>query len=285
MGLTREQALECFASDDLIGIGMEADAVRRRLHSEGVVSYALNAYVDAAGAPVREAGAEAVARGASGIVLCGFGTSSTPQVEAVLREFSRTAPELRLGMLEGEIATLAQAKVEVGMLKRFAQCGLAWIESDGVASSSVDLHRVAHAAGLSTVASLRFGEGERDDDLVAWLENFWQLQAETGRVRALTLSSVPAASGRELDDPTAVQYLKTLAICRMVLDNVETVEANWEQQGLKVMQMALRFGANDAGSLLGRGAQASEEEVRRLIRDAGFQPVQRDSLSTAMFFN
>ncbi len=283
MGLTREQALECFASDDLIGIGMEADAVRRRLHPEGVVSYALNAYVDAAGISAREAGAEAVSRDATGIVLYGLGAASVPQAEAVLRELSRIAPKLRLGMLEGEIATLAQA--EVGMLKRFAQCGLAWIEGDGAATSSPEVHRAAHAAGLSTVASLRFGEGTRHDDLVAWLEDFRQLQAETGRVRALTLASVAAASGRELDDPTAVEYLKTLAICRMVLDNVDAVEANWEQQGLKVMQMALRFGANDAGSLLGRGARTSEEEVRRLIRDAGFQPVQRDSLSTAMFFN
>ncbi len=71
----------------------------------------------------------------------------------------------------------------------------------------------------------------------------------------------------------------------MVLDNVASAEANWEQQGLKVLQMALRFGANDAGSLVGRAAEASEEEVRRLIRDAGFLPVQRDSLSTALFFN
>ncbi len=285
MGLTREQAWECFASDDLIGIGMEADAVRRRLHPEGVISYALNAYADASGAAVREAGAEAVDRGATGIVLCGFGASSAQQIEAVLSEWSTTASALRLGMLESEVAMLVQAGLVGEILKRFAQCGLAWIEGDEMASSSVDVHRAAHAAGLVTVASLQFGEDERKDDFVARLQGFWHLQAETGRVRALALHGVPAASGRELDDPTAVEYLKTLAICRMVLDNVDTVEANWQQQGLKVMQMALRFGANDAGSLLGRRAQTSEEEVRRLIRDAGFQPVQRNSLSTAMFFN
>ncbi len=285
MGLTREQALECFASDDLIGIGMEADAVRRRLHPEGVVSYALNAYVEASGTSVRESVAEAVDRGATGIVLCGFAGLNAPQVEAVLAGFRGAAPELRLGMPEHEVAGLAEPEDAGQMLKRFEQCGLAWIEGDGAQSSSVRVHRAAHAAGLSTVASLRFGEGERSEAFVARLEEFRQLQAESGGVRAFSLSSASAPSGRELDDPTAVEYLKTLAICRMVLDNIEHVEANWEQQGLKVLQMALRFGANDVGSLMGRGAQASEEEVRRLIRDAGFQPVQRDSLSTVMFFN
>ncbi len=282
MGLTREQALECFASDDLIGLGMEADAVRRQLHPEGVVSYALNAYVDASRSSPREASAEAVDRGATGIVLCGCANLGTAQVEAVFAAFSGAAPELRLGMLEGEVAGLVE---DAEVLPRWRRCGLAWIEGDDAKSSSVRVHRAAHAAGLLTVASLQFGEGESNVDFVARLEEFQQLQVETGGVRAFSLRSASAPSGRELDDPTAVEYLKTLAICRMVLDSVGTIEANWAQQGLKVLQMALRFGANDVGSLIGRTAQASEEEVRRLIRDAGFNPVQRDSLSTAMFFN
>lgn len=285
MGLTREQALECFQSDDLIGIGMEADAVRRRLHPEGVVSYALNAFIKASGASVRETVAKALDQGATGIVLYGLAEQSESQVEAILTQCSQAAPELRLGLLESEVAAGA-GQGEVGrMLAQWKRCGLAWMEGDGAASSSPGLHRAAHAAGLSTVASLRFGAGERMEDLVAMLEDFQQLQQETGSVRAFALRSAPASTGRELDDPTAVEYLKTLAICRMVLDNIMSVEANWEQQGLKVLQMALRFGANDVGSLIGRTAQASEEEVRRLIRDAGFTPVQRDSLSTAMFFD
>ncbi len=282
MGLTREQALECFASDDLIGIGMEADAVRRRMHPEGVVSYALNAYVEVARSPAREAAAKAVDRGATGLVLCGWNGFDGQHVEATLGELSKAAPELRVGMLESEVAALA---ADGEMLGRWRQCGLAWIEGDGAGRSSVALHRAAHAAGLVSSASLRFGADERVEDRIAWLEELRQLQQETGSVRALSLHSAPAPSGRELDDPTAVEYLKALAICRMVLDNIEHVEANWQQQGLKVLQMALRFGANDAGSLMTRGAQASEEEVRRLIRDAGFRPVQRDSLSTVLFLN
>jgi cyclic dehypoxanthinyl futalosine synthase len=63
------------------------------------------------------------------------------------------------------------------------------------------------------------------------------------------------------------------------------VQTNWEQQGLKVLQMGLRFGGNDVGSVLGSTTNASEEEVRRLIRDAGFKPAQRDTLYRAMFLN
>ena len=285
MGLTRDQAVECFASHDLIGIGMEADAVRRRLHPEGVVTYALNAFVDASTTSVQEAVTAAIEQGVTGIVLYGFAGSGVPGIETVLTEFRSAAPELRLGLLESEVAGLLERNALAETLRRFEQCGLAWIEGDHAQSSSIRLHRAAHAAGLSTVASLRFGAGERVEDRIAKLEALRQLQAETGGVRAFSLHSAPARSARELDDPTAVEYLRLLAICRMVLDNVDTLEANWDQQGLKVLQMALRFGANDVGSLMGRRAQASEEEVRRLIRDAGFQPVRRDSLSTTMFFD
>jgi cyclic dehypoxanthinyl futalosine synthase len=89
------------------------------------------------------------------------------------------------------------------------------------------------------------------------------------------------------EEATAVEYLKTLAISRMYLDNVENVESNLETQGPKVLQVGLRFGGNDAGSvLLAQAADvASEEQVRRVIRDAGFKPVQRDTLYRTMFLN
>src|ERR1700712_2231118 len=81
MGITRQQALDCFASDDLIGIGMEADAVRRRLHPEGVVTYSVDGRFDlGAGlemtsqahvAAVGDRIEETLDRGGSGIVLKG----------------------------------------------------------------------------------------------------------------------------------------------------------------------------------------------------------------------
>jgi cyclic dehypoxanthinyl futalosine synthase len=83
-----------------------------------------------------------------------------------------------------------------------------------------------------------------------------------------------------------VEYLKVLAISRMFLDNIENVQSNGAH-GLKVLQTALRFGSNDAGAVTaehGGGAKGpTEEDIRRVIRGAGFKPVQRDAAYGTMF--
>jgi cyclic dehypoxanthinyl futalosine synthase len=81
--------------------------------------------------------------------------------------------------------------------------------------------------------------------------------------------------------------LKTLAISRIFLDNIENVQSSWLTQGLKLGQVALQFGANDMGSVMieenvvsaaGAHFQATEEDLRRTIRDAGYSPWKRDTL-------
>jgi cyclic dehypoxanthinyl futalosine synthase len=74
---------------------------------------------------------------------------------------------------------------------------------------------------------------------------------------------------------TGMEYVKTVALTRLCLDNVPHIQASWNLFGLKVAQVALRFGADDLGSVDGT---ATTEELRRLIRDAGFSPKQRDAL-------
>ena len=74
---------------------------------------------------------------------------------------------------------------------------------------------------------------------------------------------------------TAVEYLKMLALSRLYLDNVPHVQGSYKSFGLKVAQISLRFGVNDLDVA---GGTASEEEIRRLIRDAGYVPKQRDAL-------
>ena len=88
-----------------------------------------------------------------------------------------------------------------------------------------------------------------------------------------------------MEEATAVEYLKTLAISRMVLDNIANLQADLDTQGLKVLQMALRFGGNDAGSVLLDNSDTTEEDLRRVIRGAGFKPVQRDTLYRTMFLS
>lgn len=116
-----------------------------------------------------------------------------------------------------------------------------------------------------------------------------RLQEETGGFTSFTpLSFAPqSAAISGFEEATAVEYLKTLAISRMFLDNIENVQSNLETQGLKVLQVGLRFGGNDVGSvLLAEGSnRATEEQVRQVIRDAGFKPVQRDTLYRTMFLN
>ena len=93
---------------------------------------------------------------------------------------------------------------------------------------------------------------------------------------------------------TAVDYLKTLAVSRLYLDNVLNVQASWLTPGHKICQIALRFGANDVGSILieenvvyaaGCKNTSSEEILRRLISDAGFRPSKRDTLYRTYFLN
>jgi cyclic dehypoxanthinyl futalosine synthase len=118
---------------------------------------------------------------------------------------------------------------------------------------------------------------------VDFLEAVRRLQEETGGFTAFVPVSAEAPNGRELDGVTAVERLKTLAISRMFLDNVDNVQASWTGQGLKVLQMGLRFGANDLGAAGEAGG--TEEDLRRIIRDAGFRPVQRDTPYRTMFLN
>ena len=120
------------------------------------------------------------------------------------------------------------------------------------------------------------------------LEIVRQLQEETGGFTAFTpVSFQPRKAGVSgFEEATAVEYLKTLAISRMALDNIENVQADLETQGLKVLQMALRFGGNDVGSVLFEGSDGTtEEDLRRVIRGAGLKPVQRDTLYRTMFLN
>ena len=110
-----------------------------------------------------------------------------------------------------------------------------------------------------------------------------ELQEETGGFAAFVPVAADAPDGRELDGVTAVERLKTLAIARMFLDNIENVQAMQAGHGLKVLQTGLRFGANDAGSV--RAENGSEEDVRRIIRDAGFRPAERDMAYRAMMLS
>jgi cyclic dehypoxanthinyl futalosine synthase len=280
-GITPQQALDCFASDDLIGIGMEADAIRRRLHPEGVVGYALEAEIDATLSLEAQLDS-ALEDGATGVTLRNTAGQTLESLERTIGAIRKRNLRVR-ALSASELAAFASLPEA---LARLRAAGLDTLLGSGVNTLGtarwIEIHRAAHRAGIPSTAEMVFGANESLQQRVEFLAAVRALQAETSGFLAFLLTTAPAPTGRELDDPTAVEYLQTLAIARMVLDNILHLQPNLAQQGLKVLQMALRFGGNDAGSPLASNA-ASEEELRRVIRDAGFKPVQRDPLHTTVF--
>jgi cyclic dehypoxanthinyl futalosine synthase len=313
MGITRKDALDCFQSDDLIGIGMEADAVRRRLHPEGVVSYTIDGTINytqaangAGSEPLFEKISAILAKGGTAVTLQGEVTQahSITWFDTLFRTIKQRFPALWLHSLSATeilaIVTHSASSLQ-DTIARLHDAGLNSIPSNdaGILDDTVHrhcktedwiaVHRAAHTLGIRTTAAMVFGNGETFEQRLNHLDAVRQLQEETGGFASFTpFSFAPrnsAISGFE--EATAVEYLKTLAISRMYLDKILNVQSNLETQGLKVLQVGLRFGGNDVGSvLLAEGANAAtEEQVRQVIRDAGFKPVQRDTLYRMMFLN
>lgn len=315
MGISRKEALDCFKSDDLIGIGMEADAVRRRLHPEGVVTYVLDGKIDY-GPPTSHTQStlykeidDLVANGGTTLTLQGtiHPDHTVAWFETLFSGIKQSHPTLSLHSLSATeiLALAAHSALPVrDIISRLRDAGLASIPSNdaGILDDSVQrhpsepkaadwltVHRTAHQLGLQTSATMVFGRGETFEHRVNHLDAIRHLQQETGGFTAFTpwTLELQRSAVRGFEEPTAVEYLKTLAISRMFLDNIENVQSNLETQGLKVLQVALRFGGNDVGSvLLAQGVNAAtEEQLKQVIRDAGFRPVQRDTLYRTVFLN
>ena len=154
----------------------------------------------------------------------------------------------------------------------------------------VQVHRTAHSLGLRTTATMMFGCGEELRHRVNHLERVRQIQEETGGFTAFIpwiFAAENTALGKKVQETTAVDYLKTLAVSRLYLDNIDHIQSSWLTPGIKVCQIGLQFGADDVGSILieenvvyaaGVRRRTNEQELRRIILDAGFLPAQRDTL-------
>ena len=348
MPLTRQQALDYFHSPDLIGLGFEADAVRRRLHPEGVVTYIIDrninytnfcteyctfcAFYRPLTGPRSEEGyildfekiyekiAETLEMGGTGVLMQG-GIHPDLKIDWFERLFSgikKRFPQIWLHCLTAS-EILAIAKYSDLSLRetivRLRAAGLDSIPGGGAeildddvrrriarikcnTEDWVSVHRTAHQLGMRTTATMMFGVGETFEQRINHFEVVRRLQEETGGFTAfIPWSFQPgntALGGRGWEEATSVEYLKVLAIARLYLDNIENVQASWVTQGLKVLELGLHFGGNDVGSVMleenvvkaaGTSNCTTEEELRRIIRDAGFKPVQRDTLYRTMFLS
>jgi len=292
---------------------MEADAVRRTLHPEGVVSYTIDRSLDCTSpnlSALYDQVRKTLEMGATGVVL----HSDVQQrvqldhFETLFAGIKQRFPEVWLhGLSATQILALA-ASSQLSLrdtIARLHDAGLDSIASNAVilddevrhrvapdkctTADWISVHRTAHQLGLRTTATMIFGVGETLEQRIDHLELLRQLQQDTGGFTSFTPLAYTAGD-LGIPEPTAVEYLKTLAVSRLYLDNIENLQGSWATQGLKVLQMGLRFGGNDVGSVLleerfGKPGGATEEELRRIIREAGFKPAQRDTLYQTMFLN
>jgi cyclic dehypoxanthinyl futalosine synthase len=150
----------------------------------------------------------------------------------------------------------------------------------------LDVMRHAHRAGLRTTATMMYGTVETDEERIEHLVRLRGLQDETSGFTAfITWSYQPEHTELAGTEATGVDYLRTLALSRIVLDNFDNLQASWVTQGGKVGQLSLAYGANDMGSVMieenvVRAAGASycmdEVEIVRNIEDAGFVAKRRN---------
>ncbi|MGC2421270.1 MAG: CofH family radical SAM protein, partial [Candidatus Acidiferrales bacterium] len=152
------------------------------------------------------------------------------------------------------------------------------------------VHRTAHSLGMRTTATMMFGCGEEFRHRVNHFERLRRIQQDTGGFTAFIpwlFAPENTPLGKKVPEATAFDYLKTLAISRLYLDNVDHIQSSWLTPGIKVCQVGLQFGADDVGSILieenvvyaaGVRNRTNEEELRRIISDAGYIPAQRDTL-------
>src|SRR5262252_4860975 len=144
----------------------------------------------------------------------------------------------------------------------------------------LDVMRHAHRKGLRTTATMMYGTVETDEERIEHMMRLRALQDETGGFTAfITWSYQPDHTELAGAEATGIEYLRTLAIARIVLDNFDNLQASWVTQGGKVGQLSLAFGANDMGSVMieenvvraaGAAYCMDEFEVVRNIEDAGF---------------
>jgi len=150
----------------------------------------------------------------------------------------------------------------------------------------LEVMEIAHRLGLKTSVTMMYGLGESSADRIEHLFRVKQAQAKGGGFTAFICWPLqPEHTELEhLGKTDAVTYLRTQAIARVVLDNVPNIQASWVTMGMKVGQVALRFGANDFGSLMmeenvvsaaGTTNRTTLAEMQRLIADAGYVPKQR----------
>jgi len=332
------EALELYRFAPTAVLGQLADAIRRRKHPDGLVTYIIDRNVNYTNICVakcnfcafyREVGSpegyvlgfdelfrkidETMAVGGVQLLLQGGHNPDLPLswYEDLFRAVKARYPDFKLHALSPpevvHLSRLTQLSVPE-IIRRLMAAGLDSIPGGGAeilvdrvrtllhcyskATSAewLDVMRHAHRAGLRTTATMMYGTVETDEERIEHMMRLRDLQDDTGGFTAfITWSFQPdhteLGSERAITEATGIDYLRTLALARIVLDNFDNLQASWVTQGGKVGQLSLAYGANDMGSVMieenvVRAAGASycmdELEIVRNIQDAGFTAKRRN---------
>jgi cyclic dehypoxanthinyl futalosine synthase len=332
--VTADEALYLYRHAPTWWLGRAADAIRRRKHPGGIVTYIIDRNVNYTNVCVarcnfcafyRPVGHgegyvlgfeeifrkidETIALGGGQLLLQGGHNPDLPLAwyEDLFRAVKAKYPAFKLHALSPpEVLHISRtSKLPVpDVIQRLIAAGLDSIPGGGAemlvdrvrkilncytkasAEEWLDVMRHAHRAGLRTTATMMYGTVETDEERIEHLMRLRALQDETGGFTAfITWSYQPEHTERGGVEATGVDYLRTLAIARIVLDNFDNLQASWVTQGGKVGQLSLAFGANDMGSVMieenvvraaGAAYCMDEVEIVRNVEDAGFAAKRRN---------
>lgn len=329
--LTRDEGVRLLRDADLLELGALADAVRERLHPEGLVTYIIDRninYTNVCNAQcafcafyrdlpssegyilnkrqMAEKIEETLALGGRQLLLQGgmHPDLGIEYYEELFRWIKANYPIWIHGLSPAEVQHVRKvSKLSLeDTLRRLMAAGLdsipgggAEILSDrvrniiGIAKGSthdwLEVMEAAHGLGMKTTATMMFGHVETLEERIDHLLHLRDLQDRThGFTAFIAWTFQPENTALAGDELTSFQYLRTLAVSRLMLDNFPNVQASWVTQGPKIGQLSLRFGANDFGSLMieenvvsaaGAHFRLTEAEIARNIQDAGFVPKRR----------
>lgn len=289
-------ALDALRGSDLLELGGSAHQMRRNLHPENVVTYELRGMTTS----LDEAISEAASRGGGSIDLSRIRDTKSISLDSLRSSLLANHKQLReVTFHRLPISTLRPIVGNpldiVEVLRRLREVGLRSLSANfdpaqNPAAFPADpavLFRTAAQCDLFVSISITIGNSESLEQRIDTIAMMHALQQESHAIRDVLVRVHRATTleARREEEATAVDYLKTLAVARIFLDNIEHLQTDWSVMGPKVLELALHFGADDAGSIPWSQAgspepshHGGESELRRIIRDAGFRPVERDAL-------
>ncbi|MGB8805466.1 MAG: dehypoxanthine futalosine cyclase, partial [Chthoniobacterales bacterium] len=152
----------------------------------------------------------------------------------------------------------------------------------------LEVMQIAHELGLKSSATMMFGHVETIAERVEHLQRIREQQASSGGFTAfICWTFQPENTVLRVKEKTSVaEYLRTQALARIFLDNIENIQSSWVTQGPGIGQVALKFGANDFGSVMmeenvvssaGTTFRLDAQQIESLIRDAGYEPRRRNN--------